>query len=97
MSWRKGIIELGYKRNSYKSFKSCKKKERRLSKQIDTYKSGVFKGTHGFVQRNKLLEKDSIYRNFNIKHRRYIVLKKAIQALIWKKNLALKVNAMVIS
>ena len=68
MSWRKGIIELGYKRNSYKSFKSCKKKERRLSKQIDTYKSGVFKGTHGFVQRNKLLEKDSIYRNFNIKH-----------------------------
>ena len=67
MSWRTRIIEAGYKRNNkYKNFGSYKRKDRNISNAVDICKSGVFKGTYGFIQKNKLLKKDEKYKHFNI-------------------------------
>ena len=67
MSWRTRILEASHKRNSYKNFGSYRRKDRNVSNTIDTCKSGVFRGTHGFIQKKKSCKKDRIYKNFNIK------------------------------
>ena len=69
MSWRTRIIEAGYKRNKYKNFGSYKRKDRNTSNIANTRDSSkdcVFRGTYGFVQKNKALKKDDRYKHFNI-------------------------------
>ena len=74
MSWRvkdRRVIEPSHKHNSYKSFGSYKKKDRRNSNLWDNCKNkGVYSGTYGFIQKNnsnKSTSNDDKFKHFNIK------------------------------
>ena len=71
MSWRnknRGVIESSHKHNLYKHFGSYKKTDRRNTILWKNSKNkGVYSGTYGFSQKNKVTpSKNEIYKNFNV-------------------------------